>query len=238
LFAGMEEGTLQVKLIPRDARQCRLLVRNKSAEAVNVVLPETLAAVPVLAQQFADNPGRAGSAPQRLGLGNPFAPGGLNQNGPAALNIPGGQGRRGPLGDRNRNPGLMPFSIAPEKVAQWKLPAVCLDRGHPNPRPAMSYRIARLEDVCDKPELEQVCRRLGRGQISQPVAQAAAWHVSNEIGWQELRAMSVRKLVGPPRRLFSPRQVDDAEAMLAEIRGQLERCRGRDTLRSEQLGVN
>ena len=83
LFAGIAQQQLEVRLIPRDDLQCRLLITNKTDKPLSVKLPAAFAGVPVLAQ-FA--PGN--------GLGNGFGNGlGMRQGSnaspsPAAQNAP------------------------------------------------------------------------------------------------------------------------------------------------------
>ena len=50
VFAAIEQGLIEVRVIPRDATQCRLLVHNKTDRPLSVELPQAFAAVPVLAQ--------------------------------------------------------------------------------------------------------------------------------------------------------------------------------------------
>ena len=48
LFAGMESGDLQVKLIPKNDREASLLITNKTKQPLSVVLPDTFVGAPVL----------------------------------------------------------------------------------------------------------------------------------------------------------------------------------------------
>ncbi len=212
LFQAVEEGVLEVRVIPRDSKECRVLIENVTDRKVNVQMPPALAAVPVLAQLLdGGQDGRQpdSSAPQRLGVGNPFG-----QQNPLQMG-PNMQGN--PLMNPGNQPFFAPFSIAPEKVAQLKLPAVCLDHGHPNPRPAMRYRLVPLASVSDSKPLETLCRELGRSPASQVVAQAVAWHLSNGKTWQELAAMKVRRLGYPDTLLFTRNQIAQAKAFVEKL---------------------
>jgi len=51
MFAAIEKGQIAVKLIPKDSTQCRVFIENTTDTPLTVKLPETFAAVPVLAQQ-------------------------------------------------------------------------------------------------------------------------------------------------------------------------------------------
>ena len=50
MFAATRKGQIDVKLIPKDSTQSRLLIENKTNKPLNVKLPEAFAGVPVLAQ--------------------------------------------------------------------------------------------------------------------------------------------------------------------------------------------
>ena len=50
MFEAIENGDIAVQLIPKDSTQCRVLIRNKTDQPLNVKLPEAFAGVPALAQ--------------------------------------------------------------------------------------------------------------------------------------------------------------------------------------------
>ncbi|NUQ64553.1 MAG: hypothetical protein HUU20_18970 [Pirellulales bacterium] len=205
LFQAIEDGQLQVRLIPRDSAQVRLLVENKSGKPLNVLLPEAMAASPVLAQ-FENLFGPGGgqdNAPQNLGFGMPMMQGGGNQA--PLFNMPGGQ-------NQNRGPGFMPFNIAPEVVGQMKLSSVCLDHGKPNPRPTIQYELRRIDEVTAIPAMHEVCSMLGRGEIGQKAAQAAAWHLNNGLSWEELKKERIHAVFGLQSKIvFTPEQIEEAK---------------------------
>ena len=231
LFSGIEEGKLEVKLIPRDSTQCRVLIANKTDKPLNVSLPGAFAGVPVVAQmQFQPgnfqpgmaNRNNANNAPQQLGIGNRFGndPGMGNQlfnmRGPGNNLMPGG----GPM---QRN--FAPFNVAPENVAQLRLTSVCLEYGKPNPRPKMAYAIQPLQSVTEKAGVEALCRMLGRGQVSQHAAQAAAWHLANGMSWDRLarlrRKFAMGRITEPfftSRELAVGKEAAEAAVELAENR--------------------
>jgi hypothetical protein len=214
IFSAMEAGQLEVKLIPKDARQCRLLIRNKTDKPLNVTLPDAFAGVPVLAQGLwgDGNLNRNGNVnanniSQQIGIGNPMGNNFQGNRGNQFFNM---RGRRG-LND----PGWMfaPFNIAPEKVAQLKLKSVCLDHGRPDPRPAIPYQVRPLASVSEKAELGPLCRMLGQEAVGQRAAQAAAWHLHSEMSWKQLAALRVRVHgLGPTSRpFFTSRELDEAK---------------------------
>ena len=234
LFAGIELGKLEVKLIPRDSTQCRVLITNKTDKPLNVTLPGAFAGVPVLAQfqpgnfqpglavQPGQNWNNANSAPQQLGIGNPFGNNWGNQGnrGNQLFNMPAANPQPG-LGPAN----FAPFNVAPENVAQLKLSSVCLEYGKPNPRPKIPYRLEPIESVTDRPEVGELCRMLGQGRVSQRAAQAAAWHLANDMSWQELTRLRRRIAMGRfsepyfrPGELEAGRQAAEAAIELAKER--------------------
>ena len=215
LFQAIEEGTLSVKVIPRDAKQCRVFITNETRHPVNVQMPGALAAVPVLAQLPPLGPAPAqdnSSTPQRLGIGNPFGQQNPLQMGP---NMQGG-----PLMNRGNQPFFAPFCIEPEKVAQLRLPSVCLDYGHPDPRPAIRYQLVPVTAVSEGKELELLCCQLGRAPASQRVAQAVAWHFSDGKSWKELESLIVHRLGRPDELFFTSPEIERAKSFadaLAEV---------------------
>jgi hypothetical protein len=115
--------------------------------------------------------------------------------------------QRNQLG-RGLNPMFAPFNVAPEGVAQLRLPSVCLDPGKPDPRPAMAYQLKPIEAVTDKVEVHAVCRMLGRGQLRQRAAQAAAWHLNNQMSWEALARLRIQVAMGRiTRPLFTRRDL-------------------------------
>ena len=215
VFTAVEDGRLEVKLIPRDSKQCNLLIKNVSDKPVNVAMPDVFAGVPVLAQfnnnqignnQVGNNMGNTNS-PQQLGvgnrLGNPANANMMNDNRPL-LNMPG-------LNGRGEGGVFAPFNVAPEKTARLTLPSVCLEHGKKEPRSSMAYTIKPIDAVTEKAEAHEICRMLGRGEIDQRVAQAAAWHLANEISWDALAAKRIRVLAYGHKPYFLPGQLAQAK---------------------------
>jgi hypothetical protein len=50
MFDAMDQGLISVEYIGKDSKQANIIFRNKSDESIDVVLPETFGAVPVVAQ--------------------------------------------------------------------------------------------------------------------------------------------------------------------------------------------
>ena len=212
LFSAIGAGQLEVRLVPADSSQCRLLVKNKTQKPLNVRIPQAFAGVPVLAQfqnpnlPFPQGPdaNANSNAPQALGVGVPGAqnPWGNNRN-QQLFNLPGPMNMQGP--------GVGLWNIAPEKVGQWRLPAVCLEHGRPEPRPAVAYEVRPIESVAPKPEVAQLCAMLARGEVSHAAAQAAAWNLNNGLSWDELKSKRLMLPFGVTRPFFQARELADAK---------------------------
>jgi hypothetical protein len=210
LFAGMADGKLEAKVVAKDATECRLMVTNKSNQPLNISLPEALAAAPVLAQfnfpgnrnqgqmpfnqnqnqmpfgqNQGNNPGQAGQLPQILGLAMP------------------------PSSRQNAPIGAM-FNVAPEKVLSVKLSAVCLEHGKPEPKPQVAYEIKPLEEVTKNPGVRELCGMLARGEVSREAAQAAAWHLNNDMSWDALKKERIKIVfAGTSEPTFTKCQLDE-----------------------------
>jgi hypothetical protein len=196
LFSAVDDGKLEVKLIPKDSTRCRVLITNKTEKPLNVSLPDAFAGVPVLAQMGMFPPGmnnnlnNPNTGAQQIGIGNRFGNNGRQGN--QFFNLGGPGNNLGP----GMGPNFAPFNVAPEKVAQLRLTSVCLEHGKPDPRPKMAYQLRPIETVTDKAELHEVCRMLGRGELGQPAAQAAAWHLANGMSWKQLAGLKRKIAMG------------------------------------------
>ena len=178
LFAGIEQGKLEVKLIPRDDMQCRLLITNKTGKPLSVKLPASFAGVPVLPKSKTYKPltvklpDSFAGLPVLAQMGFPMNPNPRNNNG----NNPNGNPFGQPQPDAKSpqrvaggpGPGLARglANIAPETMRTLKLETVCLDYGHPRPRPELNYEIRPVSAATDKAGVAEICEMLGRGEIS------------------------------------------------------------------------
>ena len=219
MFPAIEAGQISVKVIFKDAKEGRLLIQNKTAKPLNVKLPAAFGAVPVLAQ---NRPGRKVAmmyiAPEKpgctqrsegeidAGLMLAQAGGGANRGAGGGQNMMGGGGMGG---------GMGMFYVAPEKVGQAAFPCVCLEHGKPEPRPGMPYELKPVEQVTDKPEVWELGRMLGKGEVSQRAAQVAAWHLNNNMNWQELAAKRLKFANGQSQPYFSPQEIQAAMQVVA-----------------------
>jgi hypothetical protein len=204
MFAGMEKGEIDVQVFPNGFLRCNVLVKNLTDKPLSVKLPDAFAAVPVLAQLGGGGAagGIGGGGGHRSGTSSYGGSGGGTQalgGGMGSLRGMGGMGGVGSF-----------LNVAPEKVGRLKVLTVCLEHGKPSPRPAANYQIRPIEQFTDKPAVREICRMLGRGELNQRVAQVAAWHLNNNMSWEELIAEQYRLPNGMRRPYFSREEIQIA----------------------------
>ena len=190
LFGAIEKGEIEVKLIPKDSTQCKVLITNKTDKPLNVKLPAAFAGVPVLGQ-----------------IGNQGVGGNNNVNNQAQA-MGGGMGGMGMggMGMGGMGMGGM-MNIAPERVGQLKVPTVCLEHGKAEPRAQIKYEIRPIESFTSKTGVQELCAMVGTGKINQRAAQAAAWHLNNNMSWEQLAAKRLIYANGTSKPYFSPQEI-------------------------------
>jgi hypothetical protein len=102
------------------------------------------------------------------------------------------------------------FNIPPEKVGQFKVATVCLEHGKREPQPAMKYEIKPVEQFTEKATVKELCKMVGRGELNQRVAQAAAWHLSNDMSWDQLASKKYKFATGMTKPYFSREEIQAA----------------------------
>jgi hypothetical protein len=200
LFAAMQAGQVDVKIIPQDATRATVLFKNLTDKPLELRLPKAFASVPVQAQGFGGGGGGMGGG----GMG-----GGGGQGGGGGF---GGGGGGGGMG------GGGAFRIEPERLQKVKVSLVCLEHGKPDPNPKMAYQIVPLEHFTSDPKIRLLCEALAADQITQNTAQAAAWHLMDNLSWSALAAKnrSESKYTGTVR-WFSPMEIRMAMAVVTEV---------------------
>jgi len=186
MFAAMQNGDIDVKLIPKDATEARILIKNNTKQPLNVKLPDAFAGRPILAQ------GRAG------GGGGGANSGGGNQS------MGGGMGG---MGGGMMGGGMGMMSVPPEQLGQFKVPTVCLEHGKKDPRPQVPYEIVPLDKVTKDPAVKELLIAFGKEKLDQRVTQAAAWHLANDMSWEELAGKRIEHLNGTSELWFNPREI-------------------------------
>ena len=120
----------------------------------------------------------------------------------------GGMG--GGMGGMGGGMGGMPggaFSVPAEKTKVLKITTVCLEHGKKEPSSRMAYKLVALDTFSTDPKLQTILASLGRGELSQKVAQAATWHVANGLSWDQLAGKKIDRLGRPDDAWFSPNEL-------------------------------
>jgi hypothetical protein len=194
LFKAMKDGLVEVKLIPKDSTQSKVLITNKTQKPLSVKLPDVFAGVPVLAQA--------------AGAGQPRQRSSSSSNNNQNQDLGGGMGgMMGGMGGGMGGGGMGMFNIAPEKVGQFDVTTVCLQHGKREPNPKVPYELRPIEASTEKPAVHELCRMLGNGQVSQRAAQVAAWNLNNNMSMPELAAKQLRFADGRSTPYFSPAEI-------------------------------
>ncbi|HLJ09627.1 MAG TPA: hypothetical protein VKU82_00485 [Planctomycetaceae bacterium] len=228
LFEAIEKGTVETTVIAKSANDANLFITNKSQAAVSVKMPPAVVAVQVL-KQFSPPGGQSGlgnSGQQggNTGMGQAQSIGGGSQN---SMGNNSSNGSMSGIGNGfsnigsgiGNNAGTGFFSVPPQKTVQVPLKTVCLSHGKPDPRPRMKYQLVKLEDFSDDPVLHETLKLYASGEIEVQSAQAAVWHLTDNMSWKDLRAKQIERLGGlDPLPYFSQGDVDAAERLIAKAR--------------------
>jgi hypothetical protein len=197
LFAAMESGDIEVKVIPKDSKGGNITVKNNTDKPLTIKMPAAFAGVPVLAQLCPG--GGFGGCPGGVGGGG--GGGGGNQ-GFGGGGMMGGMGGGGMMGGMGGMGGM--FNVAPEKVAKIKFGAVCLDHGKEDPSPHVEYKLVPIDSYAKDPAITEVIKLMVRGKLDQHSAQAAAWHLQNGLTWEEMsRKVGAKHLNGTVEPYFT-----------------------------------
>jgi len=223
LFEAQETGAVEVKFIAKNDHEGRLLVTNKLPHDLRVQMPDAFVGVPALAQ-FGGRGGGGG-----LGGGGGGRGGGFGGGGGGNQAVGGGMGGMG--GGMGGMGGGM-FSIPPEKLTKIDVPLVCIEHGKSQPSASKAYEIRPAESYVDRPEVIELLKAFGRGELQHNAAQAAVWHLNSDMTWAELAS----KLTGTARNInrspyFNQFELQAAYAYSAEA---IRRAATNDTSESEQ----
>jgi hypothetical protein len=218
-------GDVVVRYIPNDSRSAQIVVTNRTDRPLTLRLPDAFVGVPVLAQ--IGGMGMGGMGGMGGGMGGNVGGGGFGGGGMQAAGGGGmggmGMGMGGGMGGMGGGMGGMggaggAFAIPPEKPAIVRVQTVCLEYGKAEPRPNAVYRLLRCDAFTQDAGIARVLEALGRGQISQSVAQAAAWHLASGRTWDQLAAERVRGWGSlPDRPVFSRQDLEGAMRVVALV---------------------
>ena len=113
--------------------------------------------------------------------------------------------------------GAAAFNVAPERTRRITVPTLCLEHGKPDPNSRMKYELKPIDALSDKPEVSELLKRYGRGEVNVRVAQAAAWHLQNGLSWNDLAAKELRHARRPSEPYFSRAELMAAMNVTKEI---------------------
>ena len=242
LFQAMEEGLVEVKLVPKNSLESSLSVTNKTNRPIVVDMPSAFAGVPVLAQPgmggFGGGPGGFGG-PGGGGFGggafggddmrggrNGGRNGGMNSgrggNSGGNQSIGGGMGGgRGGMGGfgggmGGRRGGGM-FSIAPNQTHKEEVRTVCLEHGKKEPRSTVKYTIVPIDAYTDNRTTQVLCEMLGDAELDQNAVQVAVWSAENGLTMEELAAKTRQtSRNNPVESYFKPGELQLGAELLAQ----------------------
>ena len=172
LFGAVDKGQLEMKFVAKSDHDARVIITNKTKQPMTIRLPEAFAGVPVVAQRMGGGGGGFGGGQGGGGFGG----GGQNQS------VGGGfGGGGGGLGGGGQGGGGGFFSIPPEHTARLDVAVVCLDHGLRDPSSSKLYQMVPIEQHVKRPAVVELMKAFGRGELQHGAAQAAAWHLNNDI---------------------------------------------------------
>jgi hypothetical protein len=149
--------------------------------------------------------------------------GGMQQMGGAAGNMPGAGFGNGANGPNMIGPGI--FSVPSDSTVKIPLTTVCLSHGKPDPRPRVKYRLVKLEDFSDDPVLHETLTLFAAGNVDIETAQAAAWHLTDKMSWEELRHKQIERMLFEPEPFFGQGKVDAAEELIRQAQANAKMAR-------------
>jgi len=234
LFDAIESGEIQAVVIPKDSKHGNVLFENKTDEPLTVQLPEAFVAVHTL-KQFGGG-GFGGGGQGGFGGGGQGGGGG----GQSAGGGFGGGGQGGGGGQFGGGGGGGLFSVPSEKIVRVPYQSVCLEHGKKEPNSKMRYRLIPVETYTENPVLRELITIVGTRRLNSEAigsAQAATWHVTNKMSWQELAAKSKSKLNGfiP---YFSQRQLLVAQSVVSTAFGRAQEKAARVAEESDKESDN
>jgi hypothetical protein len=195
-FEAVAAGKINAKFIALNDHEAKVIVTNNTKQPLNLKLPDAFAGVPVAAQFGGGGGARGGGGGARGGGGGGRSGGG----GGGQQQSVGGGGGGGIGGGGGGGGGGGFFSVPPERTEKFQVAVVCLDHGLRDPSSSTAYKMVPADEVIDRPAVVELLKAFGRGELKHGAVQAAAWHLNNDLSWQQLAA----KLQGTKRSFNRP----------------------------------
>ena len=193
LFEAIENGQIEAKLVLQNAGHGNLILSNIGADDLDIAIPDTYGVKHVL-PQFGGGGGLGGGG------------GGGGQAGG------GGGGAGGDLG------GAGFFSVPAGETRHTAYYGVCLEHGKTEPSPRMRYIPVRIDDVTTDSAVQEITRQIANNRAFDKSAQAATWHLQNDMSWAELAAKKYDAVGRPDTPYFTNAELAKARDIVAGAR--------------------
>ncbi|MFM9962685.1 MAG: hypothetical protein ACKV2Q_15855 [Planctomycetaceae bacterium] len=213
VFEGIEQGVLEVRMIPNDAMGGNMLIENKGDKPLNVDFPAAFVGKQVL-KQFGQQGGGGGfgGGGQQGGFGGGGGGGQQqSQGGGFGGGQQGGGGGFGGGGQQGGGGGGGFFSVPADRIVRVPYRSVCLEHGKPEPSSRSIYRIAKVEEFSTDPVLEETLTLVASGKLDPQAGQAATWHITDKMSWGQLAAKSIPHIGRPATPYFSAETLSHAQ---------------------------
>ena len=222
MYDAMASGEVEVTIKAKSSSDANFFVKNLTDKPLAIRMPKAFSAVPIARQQFGGG-GFGGQGGGGFG-GGQGGFGGGQQGGTQGIGggFGGGQGGggfgggQGGFGGGQGAGGV--FNIPAGKSGKISVKTVCLEEGKPDPQHYYKYVVQPLEQLTTRPEIYEMCRMLANDEVAQPVAQAAAWNVENNVSWNEMLVKNrVEHMDGSFERYFHPNQLQVAQQFVTFV---------------------
>ncbi|MFK7767623.1 MAG: hypothetical protein AB8B55_10420 [Mariniblastus sp.] len=239
MFSAMSQGDIEVIIKANSSAKANIIVKNNSDKPLAIEMPAAFSTVPVMRQGGFGGGGQGGGG---FGGGQGGGQGGGNQAGGGGFGGGGGGGGFGGGGGGNQGGGggAGIFNIPPGRVGKVAVKIVCLEEGKPDPKTRIAYKIQPLKDFTTNPQIFEMMRMLANDEISQPVAQAAAWNVTDGLSWQRLAVKNrIERMDGSYERYFAPQHIYFAQRVVTATAERAElRAKSRERIEPSQADYN
>jgi len=108
--------------------------------------------------------------------------------------------------------------VAPEKQMKMRVATVCLEHGKPDPNPKMAYKMIPVAQFTSDARVIGICQMLGHNLVTQNTAQAAAWHLTDNLSWEKLASKNrVESKYTGNVSFFTPFELRQALTLVSEV---------------------
>jgi hypothetical protein len=109
------------------------------------------------------------------------------------------------------------FNVAPERTVRLKIVAVCLEHGKKDPHPRVPYDLKPIESFTQNAAVIELVKMLGRSEIDQAAAQAAAWNLAGGLSFDNLaKKVGAKHVGGTSEPYFTAAELQQAHKIVRE----------------------